>query len=66
MLHEFVIDLPEGYGTTLGSEDHSEGGVQLSGGQMLMLAGARLRNPPILILGKLFFFVRLLVLLFPR
>jgi ATP-binding cassette subfamily B (MDR/TAP) protein 1 len=58
MLHEFVIDLPQGYDTILGSGDDKEGGggvgVQLSGGQKqrLMLARARLRNPPILILGK--------------
>ena len=47
MLHEFVIDLPEGYDTLLGSGDDKEGGsggVQLSGGQKqrLMLARARL------------------------
>jgi ATP-binding cassette subfamily B (MDR/TAP) protein 1 len=59
MLHEFVIDLPEGHDTILGSGDDKEGGggvgVQLSGGQKqrLVLARARLRNPPILILGKL-------------
>lgn len=62
MLHEFVIDLPEGYDTILGSGDDKEGGggsgVQLSGGQKqrLMLARARLRNPPILILGKFFLY----------
>jgi ATP-binding cassette, subfamily B (MDR/TAP), member 1 len=59
MLHEFVIDLPEGYDTILGSGDETgnrEGGagVQLSGGQKqrLMLARPRLRNPPVLILGN--------------
>jgi len=57
MLHEFVINLLDGYDTILGSGDDKEGrGVQLSGGQKqrLMLARARLRNPPILILGKFF------------
>lgn len=57
MLHEFVIDLPQGYDTILGSgDDQGEGGgvgIQLSGGQKqrVMLARARLRNPPVLILG---------------
>lgn len=57
MLHEFVIDLPQGYDTILGSgEEKGSGGIQLSGGQKqrLMLARARLRNPPVLILGTSF------------
>lgn len=45
MLHEFVIDLPEGYDTILGSggdkEGGSGGGVQLSGGQKQRLMLAR-------------------------
>ena len=60
MLHEFVIDLPDGYDTILGSGNDKEGGgVQLSGGQKqrLMLARARLRNPPILILGMSFLLI---------
>jgi ATP-binding cassette subfamily B (MDR/TAP) protein 1 len=62
MLHEFVIDLPDGYDTILSGDDKGEGGgglgVQLSGGQKqrLMLARARLRNPPILNLGKSIYF----------
>lgn len=54
MLHEFIIDLPDGYHSILGSEDGAVG-IQLSGGQKqrLMLARARLRNPPVLILGNL-------------
>ena len=49
MVHEFVKDLPDGYETRLGAT-----GVGLSGGQKqrLAIARARLRNPPVLILGK--------------
>ena len=49
LMHEFVRDLPQGYDTLIGGG----AGVGLSGGQLqrLSIARARLRNPPVLILG---------------
>lgn len=50
MIHDFIVSLPDGYETKLG-----HGGSSLSGGQKqrLAIARARIRDPTILILGKL-------------
>ena len=47
--HEFIVDLPEGYGTFVG-----ERGIKLSGGerQRVAIARAILKNAPILVLDE--------------
>ena len=54
LMHEFVRDLPLEYETILGGGV----GVGLSGGQKqrLSIARAKLRNPTVLILGKIYSF----------
>ncbi|KAH6901921.1 P-loop containing nucleoside triphosphate hydrolase protein [Coprinopsis sp. MPI-PUGE-AT-0042] len=62
LLHDFILDLPNGYDTILGGsapppgldDDAYRGGITLSGGQKqrLSFARARLRNPEVLILDE--------------
>lgn len=50
MIHDFIMSLPDGYETRLGT-----GGSSLSGGQRqrMAIARARIRDPTVLILGEL-------------